>query len=87
MVKNESGFYLKNPINKKGYICEKLILSHKPFQKETNSTLKIKLSCDSTQINRKYTQLLNFTFNLLDDYTNNSNVNGIYILGIYLIFI
>ena len=81
VISNKNGFYLKDPGQKIGYICDKFEERCNFMSNRVNRTFEIKISCDSTNISKKHTQLLNFTFNLLNDEANNSNVSNIFILG------
>ena len=76
---NNDGFYI-DPVKKIKFVCEKFINKNPNFSK---NKFKIKISADSTSISRTNTNLLNVTFNLLDDAENCSSVFGSIILGNY----
>ena len=74
---NENGFFVE-PVQKIKYVCEKFLLKNPHFSK---SYFKLKLSADSTALSKKHLNLLNLTFNLLDDKDLAMNSVGCYILG------
>ena len=74
---NEKGFYFE-PEPKIKFVCKKF-LSRNPNY--TSNVFNIKLSCDGITISKTKVQLLNFSFNLLDDKKNVLNVEQTYILG------
>ena len=72
-----------DPVQKIKFVCKKF-LSRKP--NFPSNVFKIKLSCDGITISKTKVQLLNFSFNLLDDQKNALNVEHTYILGKNLFF-
>jgi hypothetical protein len=60
---NDKGFFI-DPIKKIKYVCEKFLLKNPEF---SETKFKIKLSADGTNISKKFVNLLNFTFNLIDE--------------------
>jgi hypothetical protein len=78
IIPNDKGFYV-NPEQKIQFVCKKFLINNPDYQKQT---FRIKLSADVTQISKTRIQLLNFTFDLLDDNNNISSVMSIFVLGI-----
>ena len=60
---NDDGFF-DEPQNKIKFVRQKFLKRYPNF---SESKFRIKLSADSTSISRKHINVLNFTFNLLDD--------------------
>jgi hypothetical protein len=79
---NEKGCYLE-PEQKIKFVCKKFLSRNPNFP---SNVFKIKLSCDGITISKTKVQLLNFSFNLLDDQKNVLNVEHTYILGNNLFF-
>ena len=79
---NEKGCYI-DPEQKIKFVCKKFLSRNPNFP---SNVFKIKLSCDGITISKTKVQLLNFSFNLLDDQKNALNVEHTYILGKNLFF-
>ena len=77
---NDNGFFV-DPQNKIKYVCQKFLKRNPDF---SGTKFRIKLSADSTSISRTHINVLNFTFNLLDDEVNSTSVFGEMILGNYI---
>jgi hypothetical protein len=75
--KNDYG-YFSLPEQKIKYVCESFLLNNPGF---SNTSFKIKLSTDSTSITSSQINLLNFSFNLIDDIEKAMSINGTYMLG------
>jgi len=75
--KNDYG-YFSLPEQKIKYVCESFLLNNPGF---SNTSFKIKLSTDSTSITSSQINLLNFSFNLIDDYEKTMSIDGTYMLG------
>ena len=75
--KNNDGFYV-NPFEKLVFVCSNFLKRHPDFQK---NTFTVKLSADATRISSNKKQVLNFTFNLMDDGNNASSVLSTFLLG------
>ena len=82
IIPNDKGFYV-NPEQKIQFVCKKFLIDNPDYQSQT---FRIKLSADVTQISKTRIQLLNFTFDLLDDNKEISSVMSIFILGISIFF-
>jgi hypothetical protein len=82
IIPNDKGFYV-NPEQKIQFVCKKFLIDNPDYQRQT---FRIKLSADVTQISKTRIQLLNFTFDLLDDNKEISSVKSIFILGISIFF-
>ena len=78
---NEKGFYLE-PEQKIKFVCKKFLTRNPNF---VSNVFNIKLSCDGITISKTKVQLLNFSFNLLDDKKNVLNVKNTYILGNFIV--
>ena len=75
--KNDFGYYCI-PLQKIKFVCESFLLRNPEF---LNSALRIKLNTDSTTITSSHIQLLNISFNLIDDVQRASSCDGTYMLG------
>jgi len=75
--KNNYGFFV-NPIEKINLVCSSFLKKNPNFNK---TVFEIKLSADGTRISSTKIQVLNFTFNLIDDEKNSSSVLSTYLLG------
>jgi hypothetical protein len=82
IIPNDKGFYA-NPEQKIQFVCKKFLIDNPDYPRQT---FRIKLSADVTQISKTRIQLLNFTFDLLDDNKEISSVMSIFILGISIFF-
>jgi hypothetical protein len=80
---NEKGFYL-NPIQKIIFVCRKFLEKKPEYDRRI---FRIKLCCDGVALSSTKVNMLNFSFNLLDDETQNLNVLDTYILGCLLIYL
>jgi hypothetical protein len=77
---NQKGFYYE-PSKKIQFVCEKFLLKNEEFLNSGDRTFKIKLSADSMNLSKKHLNILNITFNLLNDKKKAMSVFGTYILG------
>jgi hypothetical protein len=82
IISNDKGFYV-NPEQKIQFVCKKFLIDNPDYQRQT---FRIKLSADVTQISKTRIQLLNFTFDLLDENKGISSVMSIFILGILIFY-
>jgi hypothetical protein len=80
IISINNGFYL-NPEQKIQYVCKKFLTKNTDFK---NKVFNIRLSADVTKISKTRIQILNFTFDLLDERDIISSVVSIYILGIFI---
>ena len=79
---NEMGSYLKDPIAKIKFVCQKYMekLSKlKPPEEVKDKTFKILLSGDGVNLTRNQLNVLNFTFSLVND--GDLSLCGFYTLG------
>ena len=74
---NDYGFFVE-PLDKIKYVCKKFLIKNPEFFR---SKFRIKISADSTSISGTHINVLNFTFNLLDDVKTATSVFGSKILG------
>jgi hypothetical protein len=75
--KNDYGYFCQ-PAQKIKFVCESFLLRYPEFK---NQSFKIKLSIDSTLISSSQVQLLNVSFNHMDDTEIGSSIEGTYLLG------
>jgi hypothetical protein len=74
---HEKGFYVI-PESKIKYVCGKFLERNPGFN---SGLFRIKLCCDGVSLSRTKINLLNFSFNLLDDTHNSLSVFDTFILG------
>lgn len=77
-IKSNSFGYYCLPEQKIKFVCESFLLRNPGF---SNFNFKIKINADSTTITSSHIQLLNLSFNLIDDIEKASSVEGTYMLG------
>jgi hypothetical protein len=75
---NQKGFYV-HPLQKIQYVCQKLIENNRDISFQDG--IKIKLSFDGKNVSDTKIQLLNSTFNVINDELNATNVTHTFTLG------
>ena len=83
---NDVGSYVKDPIKKIQYVCQKFIeknISKNPDFQIENNIFKVLISGDGINVTKTHLSLLNFTFSLIND--GDLSFRGFYTLGIEFI--
>jgi hypothetical protein len=77
LLENEKGFWVQ-PQQKILFVCQKFLRKYPGFNRRI---FRIKLSCDGVSVSSTKINLINFSFNLLDDAQSKLNIQDTYILG------
>jgi hypothetical protein len=80
LYNNEKGFWV-HPQQKILFVCQKFLSKNPDFNRRI---FRIKLCCDGVSVSSTKINLINFSFNLLDDAQNKLNIQDTYILGMNL---
>jgi hypothetical protein len=84
LEENDSGFYLKDPIEKIKLAVKNYYRNHK-ITIQNGDNIYFKVACDGTNLTSKNIKQLNLTFTIINDKFNATAAKGHFILGMYKI--